>query len=341
MNEPPNPSVATADRVSPAPTPEPVEEAPRSSVATLWQSYGTLGILVLLVLICSALSPRYFLTTDNLVQVLLQSSVMILLACGVFFTILIAGIDLSVGSMLALTGMVTAQLMVAGVPPWAAVLLGGVLLGALLGAINGVLVNVTQLHPFIITLGTMAIYRGLTLIISDARSVFGFAPSFSGVVAGRVFGVPVPVLIAVCVAGFLYFLARYTTLGRNIYALGGNAQAAWFSGIDIKLHTLAVFVISGTCAGIAGVVTTARTGAAEPNAGTGFETFAIASAIIGGTSFFGGRGRVAGVVVGGLIIGVISNILNIMNVQSYYQQIVMGALIIGAVTADKLFGRKK
>ena len=339
MNEPPNPSVATTDRVSPPP--EPVEEAPRISVATLWQSYGTLGILVLLVLICSALSPRYFLTTDNLVQVLLQSSVMILLACGVFFTILIAGIDLSVGSMLALTGMVTAQLMVAGVPPWAAVLLGGVLLGALLGAINGVLVNVTQLHPFIITLGTMAIYRGLTLIISDARSVFGFAPSFSGVVAGRVLGVPVPVLIAVCVAGFLYFLARYTTLGRNIYALGGNAQAAWFSGIDIKLHTLAVFVISGTCAGIAGVVTTARTGAAEPNAGTGFETFAIASAIIGGTSFFGGRGRVAGVVVGGLIIGVISNILNILNVQSYYQQIVMGALIIGAVTADKLFGRKK
>ena len=314
---------------------------PALDISALWQSYGTLAILIMLVLICSALSPQYFLTTDNLVQVLLQSSVMILLACGVFFTILIAGIDLSVGSMLALTGMVTAQLMVAGCPPWLAVLLGGVLLGALLGALNGWLVNITELHPFIITLGMMAIYRGLTLIISDARSVFGFPGEFSNVLAGRVLGVPVPVLIAIAVAGFLYFLASYTRLGRNIYALGGNAQAAWFSGIDVKLHTMVVFVISGLCAGIAGVVTIARTGAAEPNAGTGFETFAIASAIIGGTSFFGGRGLVTGVVVGGLIIGVISNILNIMNVQSYYQQIVMGALIIGAVTADKLFGKKK
>jgi D-allose transport system permease protein len=317
-------------------------EAPGSlDLSALWQSYGTLAILLLLVAICGVLSPEFFLSKDNLVQVLLQSSVMILLACGVFFTILIAGIDLSVGSMLALTGMVTAQLMVAGCPPWLAVLLGGVLLGALLGAINGVLVNVTQLHPFIITLGMMAIYRGLTLILSDARSVFGFPSGFSNIVAGRLLGIPVPVLIALAVAGFLYFLASYTRLGRNIYALGGNAQAAWFSGINIKLHTLVVFVISGLCSGIAGVVTIARTGAAEPNAGTGFETFAIASAIIGGTSFFGGRGQVTGVVVGGLIIGVISNILNIMNVQSYYQQIVMGALIIGAVTADKLFGKKK
>ena len=318
-------------------------ESPKAKLdlSTLWQSYGTLAILFILVAICSALSPEFFLTKDNLIQVLLQSSVMILLACGVFFTILIAGIDLSVGSMLALTGMVTAQLMVAGCPPWLAVLLGGIVLGALLGAINGILVNITQLHPFIITLGMMAIYRGLTLIISDARSVFGFPAEFSNVVAGRLLGIPVPVLVAVAVAGFLYFLASYTRLGRNIYALGGNAQAAWFSGINIKLHTLVVFVISGVCAGIAGVVTVARTGAAEPNAGTGFETFAIASAIIGGTSFFGGRGLVTGVVVGGLIIGVISNILNIMNVQSYYQQIVMGALIIGAVTADKLFGKQK
>ncbi len=317
--------------------------APKRSmdISSFWQSYGTLAILVILVLVCSALSPEFFLTSDNLIQVLLQSSVMILLACGVFFTILIAGIDLSVGSMLALTGMVTAKLMLAGCPPWLAVLLGGVLLGALLGGINGFLVNVTQLHPFIITLGMMAIYRGLTLIISDARSVFGFPVEFSNVVAGRVWGMPVPVLIAIAVAGFLYFLASFTKLGRNIYALGGNAQAAWFSGINIKLHTLVVFVISGVCAGIAGVVTVARTGAAEPNAGTGFETFAIASAIIGGTSFFGGRGLVTGVVIGGLIIGVISNILNIMNVQSYYQQIVMGALIIGAVTADKLFGKNK
>lgn len=318
----------------------PLARTPRRDFASLWQSYGTFGILVLLLVLCSIASPQYFLTRENLVQVLLQSAVMVLLACGVFFTILIAGIDLSVGSVLALSGMVMAKLMMAGMPLWLAVLIGGVGVGALLGAVNGALVNLTQLHPFIITLGTAAIYRGVTLIISDSRSVFGFDRAFVDVVAGRVFGVPVPIIIAAAVAGFLFFIARYTKLGRNLYALGGNAQAAFYSGISVKLHTLVVFVISGTCAGVAGVVTTARTAAAEPNAGIGFETFAIASAIIGGTSFFGGRGQIAGVVIGGLIIGVINNILNIMNVESYYQQIVMGVLIIAAVTADKFFTRR-
>ncbi|WP_218173468.1 D-allose ABC transporter permease [Pseudomonas gingeri] len=312
----------------------------KRSGADLWQSYGTVGILVLLLVLSGILSPDYFLTANNLSQILVQSSVMVLLACGVFFTILIAGIDLSVGSMLALTGMITAKLMIAGCPFWAAILLGGLLMGAVLGAINGALVNITQLHPFIITLGTTAIYRGLTLIISDARSVFGFDRHFIELISGRLLGVPIPVIITVVVVGFLYFLSMHTKLGRNIYALGGNAQAAWFSGINIKSHTFIVFLISGVCAGVAGIVTTARTGAAEPNAGFGFETFAIASAIIGGTSFFGGRGKITGVVIGGLIIGVISNILNIMNVQSYYQQIVMGALIILAVTLDKLFSKK-
>ncbi|WP_213781303.1 D-allose ABC transporter permease [Caballeronia sp. dw_276] len=315
----------------------PLPAAPRRDFATIWQTYGTFGILVLLLILCSIASPQYFLTRDNLVQVLLQSSVMVLLACGVFFTILIAGIDLSIGSVLALSGMVMAKLMMAGMPVWLAVLIGGVGTGALLGAINGALVNLTQLHPFIITLGTAAIYRGVTLIVSDSRSVFGFDRSFTDVVAGRIFGVPVPIIIAVVVAGFLLFLTKFTKLGRNIYALGGNAQAAFYSGISVKLHTMVVFIIAGTCAGIAGIVTTARTAAAEPNAGVGFETFAIASAIIGGTSFFGGRGQVTGVVIGGLIIGVINNI---MNVETYYQQIVMGALIIAAVTADKLFTRK-
>ncbi len=314
--------------------------ASRRDFGSLWQTYGTMGILALLLVLSSILSPDYFLTRSNLSQILVQSSVMVLLACGVFFTILIAGIDLSVGSMLAFTGMITAKLMIAGCPFWLAILLGGLLMGALLGAINGALVNITQLHPFIITLGTTAIYRGLTLIISDARSVFGFDRQFVNLVSGHLLGIPVPVIITVVVVGALYFLAQYTKLGRNIYALGGNAQAAWFSGINVKAHTFIVFLISGLCAGVAGIVTAARTGAAEPNAGFGFETFAIASAIIGGTSFFGGRGKISGVVIGGLIIGVISNILNIMNVQSYYQQIVMGMLIILAVTIDKLFTKK-
>ncbi|WP_051188172.1 D-allose ABC transporter permease [Brevibacillus thermoruber] len=307
----------------------------------MWSKYGTFGILILLVLVLGLLSPEYFLTANNLTQVMLQSAITILVGCGEFFTILIAGIDLSVGSMMALTGMVTAKLMLAGMPIALAILLGGVIVGALLGAINGFLVNKTGLHPFIVTLGTLSVYRGITLIISDARPVFGLPQEFKEGIAGWIWKIPIPVIIAIGIALLLTFVTDKTKMGRNIYALGGNSQAAWFSGINIQLHTLMVFVISGICSGIAGVVMTARLGAAEPLAGNGFETIAIASAIIGGTSFFGGKGKIFGVVMGGLIIGVISNGLNILNVPTYYQQIVMGSLIILAVFVDKLFSLKK
>ena len=312
-----------------------------TNIGLYWKKYGTMAILVLIVSLLGVLSPEYFLTSNNLTQVALQSSITILIACGEFFAILIAGIDLSVGSMVALTGMLTAKMLVAGYPVLIAILVGGIFAGAVLGAINGTLVNRTGLHPFIITLGTLSIFRGLTLIVSDARPVFGFPQFFKDIVSGWVWKVPIPVIIAFVVACALYFLTTKTVLGRNIYALGGNVQAAWFSGINIKRHTLIVFIISGITAGIAGVVMTARLAAAEPLAGIGFETFAIASAIIGGTSFFGGKGNIIGVVVGGLIIGVINNGLNILNVPTFYQQIVMGSLIIGAVALDKFVGVKK
>jgi len=307
----------------------------------IWDKYGTFGILLLITIGLGLFSPQFFLTTSNLTQVLLQSSVTILIGMGEFFTILIAGIDLSVGSVMALTGMVSAKLMVAGLSWPAAILIGGILVGGLLGAFNGFLVNKTGLHPFIITLGTLAIFRGVTLIISDASPVFGLPQGFKRGIAGWLGPIPIPVIIALIVAIVFIFVTNKTKLGRNIYALGGNSQAAWFSGINIKSHTLIVFIISGVAAGIAGVVMTARLGAAEPLAGTGYETQAIAAAIIGGTSFFGGKGRVIGVVMGGLIIGVINNGLNILSVPTYYQQIVMGTLIILAVFLDRFFGSKK
>ncbi|MFP5108824.1 D-allose ABC transporter permease [Neobacillus sp. C211] len=307
----------------------------------VWQKYGIFGIFIIIVALLGIMSPQYFLTTNNLTQVVLQSAITILIACGEFFAILIAGIDLSVGSVIALTGVVTAKLLMSGTPVILAILIGGIIVGGLLGAINGSLVNLTGLHPFIITLGTMAIFRGVTLIISNASPIFGFPQSFKDGVAGWLFGIPIPVLIALAVALVLVFITKKTILGRNIYALGGNSKSAWFSGINIKKHTMIVFIISGICAGIAGVVTTARLGSAEPLAGQGFETFAIASAIIGGTSFFGGKGNIPGVVMGGLIIGVINNGLNILNISTYYQQIVMGCLIIAAVTLDKLLSAKK
>lgn len=305
----------------------------------LWGKYGTFGILILIVAVLGILSPKYFFTLSNLIQIILQSSINIIVGLGEFFAILIAGIDLSVGSIMALTGMITAKLLVAGIPVILSIFIGGIVVGGLLGFINGFLIVKTNLHPFIITLGTMSIFRGFTLIISDARPVYGLPSEFTIGVAGWIWLIPIPVIIAISLAIILTFITDKTKLGRNIYALGGNPQAAWFSGININLHKIVVFIISGICAGIAGVVLTARLGAAEPLAGQGYELFAIAAAIIGGTSFFGGRGRIIGVVMGALIIGVINNGLNILNVSTYYQQIVMGSLIIGAVAIDRFFGR--
>ncbi|ATX13014.1 D-allose ABC transporter permease [Escherichia coli] len=309
--------------------------------ALFWDKYGTFFILAIIVAIFGSLSPEYFLTTNNITQIFVQSSVTVLIGMGEFFAILVAGIDLSVGAILALSGMVTAKLMLAGVDPFLAALIGGVLVGGALGAINGCLVNWTGLHPFIITLGTNAIFRGITLVISDANSVYGFSFDFVNFFAASVIGIPVPVIFSLIVALILWFLTTRMRLGRNIYALGGNKNSAFYSGIDVKFHILVVFIISGVCAGLAGVVSTARLGAAEPLAGMGFETYAIASAIIGGTSFFGGKGRIFSVVIGGLIIGTINNGLNILQVQTYYQLVVMGGLIIAAVALDRLISNAR
>lgn len=310
------------------------------SFSQIWQRYGTLGILVLLLIILAVLRPQYFFKADTITQILSQSSVNILIALGEFFAILIAGIDLSVGSVVALSGMLTAKLMVSGVPPLMAVILG-IFLGAVLGFLNGVLVNSTGLHPFIITLGTQAIYRGATLIVSNSSAVFGFPASFTRFMAQRLLYIPVSAIIAFAVALVLAFLTKKTKLGRNIYALGGNKESAWYSGINIKLHTLIVFIVSGICSGIAGAVLLGRVGSAEPAAATGFETYAIAAAIIGGTSFFGGKGKIFGVVMGGLIIGVINFGMNLLSVSSTLQQVVMGALIIGSVTLDRFVANRK
>ena len=308
---------------------------------TLWQRFGTFGILILLLAILAVARPGHFFSVSTVTQILAQSSVNILIALGEFFAILIAGIDLSVGSVVALTGMVTAQLMVAGVHPLLSLVLG-VLLGGVLGLINGVLVNSTGLHPFIITLGTQAILRGVTLIISNSSAVFGFPASFTRTISINVFGlVPLVAIIALLTAVVLSFLTRQTKLGRNIYALGGNREAAWYAGINVKLHTLIVFMISGLCAGLAGVVLLGRVGSAEPAAATGFETYAIAAAIIGGTSFFGGKGKIFGVVIGGFIIGVINFGMNLLSLPSTLQQVVMGALIIGSVALDRFVANKK
>jgi D-allose transport system permease protein len=304
-----------------------------------WDRYSTVTIMVLMVLVFGVLRPASFLKFENLIKITEQSSITILLACGEFFAILLAGIDLSVGSVMALSGVITAKLLIVGIHPALAVFLGVVVLGLILGAFNGTLINVTQLPPFIITLGTQLIFRGLTMVVSNRQAVAGVPGIYSRVIAGHsLFIIPNPFIIAFVIAAVLTFFTLKTKAGRNLYAIGGNTQAAWFAGINIKIHTLAAFMISGVCAGFAGMVNVARLSAAEPNAGTGYETYAIAAVIIGGTSFFGGQGVIPKVLVGGIIIGIINNGLNMMGLSSFYQQIAMGSMIIVAVTLDRFFG---
>ncbi len=308
-----------------------------------WSAFGTLSIFLAMFLVIAIFAPGAFFTGKNVLQIATQSAIIMLIGCGEFFAILIAGIDLSVGSAVALTGMVTAKLMVSGMNPILAFVLGALVCGAMIGLLNGSLVNLTGVHPFIITLGTLSIFRGFTLVISNAAPVFGFSQAFKKVFGGTVLNwIPMSVVVALVIAAILFFVTSKTTFGRNLYAIGGNREAAWFSGINVKRHTLIVFVISGICAGIAGSVTISRLGAAEPLAASGYETQAIAAAIIGGTSFFGGKGKIPNILIGALIIGLINNGLNMIGVETYYQQIATGALIILAVVLDQMIaGNRK
>lgn len=310
---------------------------PKKTFSDYWSKYSTVLIMALMIVVFGILQPQAFMTGKNLIKIIEQSSITILLACGEFFAILLAGIDLSVGSTMALSGVVSSRLLGLGWNTWAAMLVGIIGVGMLLGAINGGLINLTNLHPFIITLGTQSIFRGLTVILADSRPVQ--ATGFAQVFGGKLFGaIPIPILVALLVASLLTFFTLKSKAGRNLYAIGGSKQAAWFAGINVKRHTMLAFMISGVCASLAGMVNIARLASAEPAAGTGYETFAIASAIIGGTSFFGGIGMIPKVVLGGLIIGIINNGINMVGLSSYYQQICMGALIILAVTLDRFFG---
>lgn len=305
------------------------------SFNVIWKRYGTIGILLLLLIVLAIAKPSAIFTSSSVPQILKQSSVNILLALGEFFAILLGYIDLSVSAACGLSGMVAALFMAKLGTPWIVACIIGVLAGTLIGFINGWMINKTGLHPFIITLGTQTIYFGVMLVVSGSANVFGFPSGFSGFMQNTIFGfLPVTAIFAILAAAILWFVTTRTKLGRNLYALGGNREAAWYSGIDVKRHQMIAYMISGTCAGLAGIVLLGRLNAAAPTAGTGYETYAIAAAIIGGTSFFGGVGKIGGVVIGGLIIGIINYGMTVLMIDSSLQKIVMGALIIIAVTID-------
>ena len=299
------------------------------------RSSGPLAGLLLLSTVLSILSP-YFLTADNALNILRQSAVNALLALGQLLVIITAGIDLSVGSILGLACVVTAMLLKAGLGAPLS-FLAGVLLGAGLGAINGLLLTRLRLpHPFISTLGMMNVARGAALIVSGGFPISDLGPGIRWVGAGTLMGVPIAVwLVLLCCLGTHLFLAR-TTVGRDLYAIGGNKQAALFSGIPVDRRLVLVYATSGGFAAIAALVLAGRMNSGFPLAGMGAELDAIAAVIIGGASFFGGVGTVWGTMVGALIMGVLRNGLNLLNVSSSWQIVVIGLVIVWAVWIDVL-----
>lgn len=293
--------------------------------------------LLLIIFVVSLLSPNFF-TVDNFLNILRQTSVNAIIAVGMTLVILTAGIDLSVGSVMALSGAIAATLVGMEVNLWVAIPVA-LLAGTTLGALSGVIIAIGKVQAFIATLVTMTLLRGVTLVFSEGRPIStGFtstADAFSWIGTGYMAGVPVPVWIMLVVFSLGWYLLNHTPFGRYIYALGANENATRLSGINVNQIKIAVYAISGLLAAVAGLIVTSRLSSAQPTAGAGYELDAIAAVVLGGTSLMGGRGRITGTLIGALIIGFLNNALNLLDVTSYYQMIVKASVILLAVLVDR------
>ncbi|MBV9130883.1 MAG: ABC transporter permease [Verrucomicrobia bacterium] len=312
----------------------------------IFSKYGIFLIFAVMVVAASVLS-RAFVSSTNLINIVRQMSVVGLIALGVTGVIVSGGIDLSSGSVVGLAAVVAASL--AQDPeysspfypglhvPFIVSLLAACVVGALVGLINGTLVAKARIPPFIATLGTFTAIRGVALLYTGGRPISDLTDAYNFVGQGDVFGVPVPIIILVVMAVVTHILYAHTKFGKYIYAIGGNEQAARVSGIDASRYKMLIYVYASFLAGLAGLVVSSRIGSGQPGLGVGYELDAIAAAVIGGTSLSaGGIGAVAGTIVGALIIGVLNNILDLMNVSAYWQQIIKGCIIVGAVILDQL-----
>ena len=295
--------------------------------------YGLLLALLLISLCLAALRPQ-FLTYSNLINVARQISLNGILAIGVTYALLTGGVDLSLGSVLALSGVVAASFAHPddGMVIWPIAI--GILVGISTGAANGIAIAYGRVAPFIVTLGMMTIARGLALVVSRGKPVSNLSESFTGL-AGNVLGFPIPIIILLSVGIVSWLFLMNTRLGRYIYAVGGNEQAARAAGINVNAIKIFAYTVCGGLGGVAGVVLAARITTGQPNAGVAYELDAIAAAVIGGTSLSGGVGTIGGTLLGALLMGVINNGLDLLNVSSYYQQIIKGLIIIAAVWLDR------
>lgn len=293
------------------------------------------GMIVVFIVICVAayLLTSDFLSLGNIRNVLRQVSIIGLLAAGETFVILIGGIDLSIGAIVSLTGCIAAGFQGHGVFVG---VLAGLATGAAIGLINGLAVAKGRIQPFVVTLGTMSIAQGLALLYTGGFPIFDLSDSFNNIGSGSIGFVPIPIAIFFMVYLIAYLVLRFTKFGRYTYALGGNENATKLSGVNVDRQKILVYTVCGLLAGLGGVVLAARLGIGMPTMGVGYELQAIAAVVIGGTSLAGGRGGVGGTIMGTLTLGVIYNILNLMNVTAFYQYIVIGTIIVVAALINEL-----
>lgn len=307
------------------------------NIKELLVKYKSLLGLVLLIAVVSILNPS-FLSPKNIMNILRQTSVNAVIAAGMTFVILTGGIDLSVGSILGISGAVCASILVSGQNVVIAVL-AALVVGAVVGFLNGFIISKGKLQPFIATLATMTVLKGLTLVYTNGNPITlgsnELAMSFGKIGGGTILGIPTPAMIMILVFMVCYYILHNTKMGRYTYALGSNEEATKLSGLNTDKIKIWVYTISGILASIAGIIITSRLYSAQPTAGSGYELDAIAAVVLGGTSLNGGKGKITGTIIGALIIGVLSNALNILDVSSYYQTMVKGAVILLAVLLDR------
>ena len=303
--------------------------------------------LILLILIFTSLHPR-FLHPLNIFNVMRQISITGLIALGMTFVIIVRGIDLSVGSLIALCGLVGAVIAKGGLVerfsvgvdtelanPWYWALAGSVLIGLLAGTVNGVCITKLKVPAFVVTLGGLSAYRGTALLVSDGGPISGFNEAYRWIGQGKIGMVPIPVIIFLVFIVLCHIVLKYTVYGRYIYSVGGNPEAARLSGINIDLIITSTYIITGFFVGLAAFILSARLNSSEAVAGMGYELNVIAVVVVGGTSLFGGRGNILGTIIGAMLFGVLQNGLVLLNVSSYIQQIIIGIILILAVTFDK------
>jgi ribose/xylose/arabinose/galactoside ABC-type transport system permease subunit len=310
------------------------QAAPSTKVKHLIGDYGILVVFAVVLVYLSFAAPS-FLTVDNLINIVRQSSIIGFIALGMTFVMITAGIDLSVGSLVGLTGVVAATLAPAEGAAFVLPILVGLAIGVLVGVVNSALIVYGAVLPFLATLAMMAVVRSAALVFTNGQPVTSLSAPFDWLGAGMVGPIPVPVILFLIAALVLDFVLSRTAFGRHVYAIGGNEESSRKVGISVRRILIAVYVLAGVMAAIAGLVLTARVDGADPLAGTMYELQAIAAVVIGGTSLFGGIGTIRGTVIGVLLVGVVLNGLNLLNVSSYYQQAVQGLILVLAVLLNR------